>query len=203
MKEQLSLYHQAKEREAQQKEEERQRLEAEAKEEAALMRLLQGRGGGEGGEEEDAHIQKLILERRARLSLEKARERRRAKWEKHPDRKPEARRKIQREFLQGLAFEEALLLDEYDEEEEEEEEGEEEGERGWGRRRRTTQRSLPRFVHRDFDRLLQPTQASTVRSYTNEELDAKDTARLLSAAHDRPLPPGFSRESKGGEGGGW
>jgi hypothetical protein len=178
-KEQLAKHREEKEEEELRREVERARLKEEMEEKAEYLRLVHG--GGKGGREDgrdNPKILKLVLERRARLSLKHAEERRGRAWAMRSTRQAEERARRQRAVLEEVAWQEALMGD-----------GDDVLRRGRGGG--GSGRSLPRFVYRDVGRLNQPTEASSRRAYDDEELDAKDTARLFCLAHERPLPPGF------------
>ena len=175
-KEQLVKHREEKEKEERRRAVERARIKEEMEEEAEYQRFIHGGEGGREDGTDNPKILKLVLERRARLSLKHAEERRGRAWARRSTRQAEERARRQRTVLEEVAWEEALLGD-----------GDDVMRRGGG----GAGRSLPRFVYRDVGRLNQPTEASSRRAYDDEELDAKDTARLFCLAHARPLPPGF------------
>jgi len=175
-KEQLAKHREEKEKEERRRAVERARMKEEMEEEAEYQRFIHGGEGGREDGTDNPKILKLVLERRARLSLKHAEERRGRAWARRSTRQAEERARRQRAVLEEVAWEETLLGD-----------GDDVMCRGGG----GAGRSLPRFVYRDVGRLNQPTEASSRRAYDDEELDAKDTARLFCFAHARPLPPGF------------
>lgn len=181
---QLARHREEKEERERQQTEEQARLEEEMEEEAEYRRLVHEGKGGREDEKESPNVLKLVLERRARLSLRHAKERRERAWAMRPMRQAEERSRRQQAVLQEVAWEEAMKGNGDDVMSQGGAGGErmEEGK---------TRRSLPRFVYRDVGRLNQSTEASSRRAYDGEELDAKDTARLFCLAHERPLPPGF------------
>eukprot|EP00624_Nannochloropsis_granulata_P003595 evm.model.NODE_28145_length_27079_cov_30.980576.3 len=184
-KEQLARYREEKEVVERQRAVERARLKEEMEEDAEYSRLVHGGEGGREDMKDSPRVLKLMLERRARLSLKHAQERRGRAWARRPTRQAEERARRQRAVLQEVAWEEAMKGngDDVMRQGGRGGEGGVEGER--------VGRSLPRFVYRDVGRLNQSTDASSRRAYDTEELDAKDTARLFCLAHERPLPPGF------------
>jgi hypothetical protein len=162
----------------------RKEADTVAQEEKTFKKVVEGSKGVKNYmSSNDPKLVKLILARRAVLSLRHAEKRRQQIWAQRPSRQAEARTRLQKAALRNAYWEQAIFGCGEDITSGRDEKG--------GGAEGGQARSLPRYVYRDVARLNQATEAWNRQAYGDAELDAKDKARLLCTAHQRPLPPGF------------
>lgn len=162
----------------------RREADTVAQEERTFKKVVEGSKGVKNYmSSNDPKLVKLILARRAVLSLRHAEKRRHQIWAQRPSRQAEARTRLQKAALRNVYWEQAIFGCGEDITSGRDEKG--------GGAEGGQARSLPRYVYRDVARLNQATEAWKRQAYDDAELDAKDKARLFCTAHQRPLPPGF------------